>query len=91
MQVCDMHARLKKLESLKGLQRKGDLEEGAPHHKELGRAHAFGNGASSPPPPEPLTLHAAHSAASMHNDPKNRQPEVRTHCCHIAHVPVPIR
>ena len=86
-----MHARLKKLESLKRVQRKGDLEEGAPHHKELGRAHPSGNGASSLPPPEPLTLHAEHSTASMHDDPKNRQPEVRTHRCHIAYVPVPIR
>ena len=86
-----MHARLKKLESLNRLQRKGDLEEGAPHHKELGRAHPFGNRASSLPPSEPLILHAAHSAASMHNETKNRQPEVRTHRCHIAYVPVPIR
>ena len=86
-----MHARLKKLESLKGLQRKWDLEEGAPHHKELARTHPFGNGASSLHPPEPLILHAAHSAASMHDDPQNRQPEVRTHRCHIAYVPVPIR
>ena len=54
-----MHARLKKLESLNRLQRKGDLEEGAPHHKELGRAHPFGNRASSLPP-----VGAAHIACS---------------------------
>ena len=78
-----MHARLKKLQSLKSLQREGDMEAGGPHHKVLGRAHPFGNGVSSPPPPEPLTLHAAHSAASMLKDPEDRQPEVRTHRCHM--------
>lgn len=59
MQVCDMHARLKKLESDR------DMEWG--HMKETqGRTASFGNGTQEQPP-----LHATHSSPAINGGHEN--------------------